>query len=432
MDIAIFNVKHSPNLGDGIIAECLEAALTARPGVRVRAIDLAGRESYGSGSGAGRSRLLDFLHALPRPVSHGLVRLLLGTLVRVRLRPRWREALRGCDAAIVGGGQLISDIDLNFPLKLAAAAGECRRRRLPIAVFAVGVKPDWTRAGRRLLLTLFGADTIMAAVRDERSREALCRLLGPRGPGAPEPTLCRDPGLLAAEVYPRAPGPRRTRPLVGVGITHPAVLRHHADAQERSTVWDERAYAELILGLWRAGYDVLCFTNGAGEDHACLDAVRARIEAVKAVPAQSIAFLDRPRRPADLARIIAACDAVVGHRLHAHIVAYSYAIPSVGLPWDGKLAAFLASTRREAFLAAQGATPPRMIADLLAAALRAGIEPETRAAAVEETRRAIARLAETLRVESERRRCTALRASRPAPARPTRPRFLSYRERGPV
>ena len=50
MIVGTLNVKYSPNLGDGLLAECLEAELrSARPGVETRSIDLAGRTAYGEG-----------------------------------------------------------------------------------------------------------------------------------------------------------------------------------------------------------------------------------------------------------------------------------------------------------------------------------------------------------------------------------------------
>jgi hypothetical protein len=46
--IVIFNVKYSSNLGDGLIALCLESAIrTALPGAAVDSQDLAGRTKFG-------------------------------------------------------------------------------------------------------------------------------------------------------------------------------------------------------------------------------------------------------------------------------------------------------------------------------------------------------------------------------------------------
>ncbi|GJE62696.1 polysaccharide pyruvyl transferase family protein [Methylobacterium trifolii] len=414
MRIAIFNVKYSANLGDGVIAECLEAALSDMPGITARSLDLAGRRTYGEGLGASRSRILDRLRTLPRPLRHLVVRVLLGGLLRLRLIPHWRRALADCDAVIVGGGQLIADADLNFPLKLSAAAAECQRRGLPVAVFAVGVTPGWSGAGRRLLRRLFSKNVVQIAVRDERSRDHLSRLLGWRSHDGLAPALCRDPGLLAAEVYPARLRTARTRPLIGIGITHPAVLRHHADAPDSLPTCDAGWYADLILAVRRTGYDVACFTNGAAEDEVHLAAVRERLRSDAPEAVGTITFAAQPRCPADLARIVAGFDALVAHRLHAHILAYAYAIPSVGLDWDGKLGAFFASVKRERFMATPGGA-----VGLLTAALRSGLDAGVREVVIAQTRQGILRMAEALTAECALRRsaATTLRAPRPAAAR---------------
>ena len=48
--VGLLNVKFSPNLGDGLLAECMEKELAARGGVsKVVSIDLVGRLAYGQG-----------------------------------------------------------------------------------------------------------------------------------------------------------------------------------------------------------------------------------------------------------------------------------------------------------------------------------------------------------------------------------------------
>ena len=48
MKISLLNVKYSPNLGDGIIAECLEHVLLQSDEVSdVSSCDLAGRSEFG-------------------------------------------------------------------------------------------------------------------------------------------------------------------------------------------------------------------------------------------------------------------------------------------------------------------------------------------------------------------------------------------------
>lgn len=55
--IVLFNVKYSPDLGDGLLSECLERELgRSLPGCEVVSIDLAGRTAYPRVHGRARGR----------------------------------------------------------------------------------------------------------------------------------------------------------------------------------------------------------------------------------------------------------------------------------------------------------------------------------------------------------------------------------------
>src|SRR3954471_12236363 len=122
--LAIAGETWSANLGDGIIAECI-AHLVAmvRPDVAPVPIDLEGRTGPSTPQ-----------HRRFRPVA-GAVRViaevagLRGALESARwARRRGRLAdlqgrlLDGCDAVIIGGGNLLIDNRLAFPRRLALVA----------------------------------------------------------------------------------------------------------------------------------------------------------------------------------------------------------------------------------------------------------------------------------------------------------------------
>ncbi len=384
MRVAIFNLKHSPNLGDGAIAECLEHALRERGLDRVLSIDLAGRrERPGASDGTGRAFKLTLLQRLPGWLRDAGVAIVLGWRVRRRLRPFWRAQLRAADVVIFGGGQLIQDNDLNFPIKLAAAADECRRRGLPTALFAVGAAPLRSRLAQRLVLRLLGPGRLLhAVVRDEPSRGAL-RELGC------DAVVGRDPALLAAQVWP-APALDRDGPLnVGLGITHPAVLAHHSSRREVHSVEDAaRRYSVMAERLAASGLGVVCFTNGAAEDELLLAAVSRRLRR-SGCPGAAVRIASRPERPQDLAMLIAGCDAVVAHRLHAAILAFAYRVPMIGLRWDDKLASFFASVGLADRVVAFDDRTADNVERLVRRALSEGIAAEAHARAVAETNAAI-------------------------------------------
>jgi len=96
MKIALLNVKFSPNLGDGLLSECLERELAfALPGVDVIAIDLAGRAHYRGHGPSRRGRVIALLEALPRWARRYAVRVALALLVQLRLRRHVRDRLGG-------------------------------------------------------------------------------------------------------------------------------------------------------------------------------------------------------------------------------------------------------------------------------------------------------------------------------------------------
>ena len=207
MKVALLNVKYSANLGDGLLSECLEGSLASALGrvggaggpIVVESIDLAGRTSFSSGSGF-RGTVLKTLEGMPDWVRQPMMYVVLKTLVRTRLRKFYADSLAGVDAVVLGGGNLLADSDLNFPIKIEAALAEATRRGLPVAVFGDGVTRNWTRTGTRLFARAFSRTRLIdVTVRDTRSQAVWNDLLA--GRSIQPAGLACDPGLLAASRY---------------------------------------------------------------------------------------------------------------------------------------------------------------------------------------------------------------------------------------
>ncbi|NJO53420.1 MAG: polysaccharide pyruvyl transferase family protein [Bacteroidales bacterium] len=390
--IILFNIKYSPNLGDGVIAECLEHELGREfPNATITSVDLAGRASWAPPRNA-RVRLaqLALLQRLPRPLNDLVVTARLCWLLVTDLRSRWRRALAKADVVVFGGGQLIQDGDLNFPLKLAAVARECRRRGAPFAIFAVGAGPSRSRFGRCLFRYVLQAPKLLhVAARDRQSEDELRRL------GSSHVVSCRDPGLLASHLWPAQPRFRRSRLRIGLGVTHGTLLLHHADGDDHSTPAESTAlFSILTVSLLDAGFEVTCYSNGAGEDVLALEELRGRLSRMGALAQVSVA--PRCETPSQLARLISGFDAVVSHRLHACILAYSYKIPHLGFVWDAKIRHFFDSVRRSRFVIPFNAATVPSVGSLLASALDEGIDEAIHAQTLLDTQDSIRRLASSL------------------------------------
>lgn len=389
MRIVVFNVKFSPNLGDGLLSECLEGELR-RCGhdVAVTTVDIAGRTGYGSGN-PNRGRILRILQVLPPVARRAIARVVLGRTVRRCVLPRARAELARADAAILGGGNLIADADLNFPIKVAAVMRAAAGARVPAAVFGVGVSDHWSVPGARLFLDAFAARPLVhAVVRDRRSQEIWQRNLAARG--ARPAGLCRDPGLLSVREFPVAPGGGRHD--VALCLTEPLLLRYHG-AQGIDGGLDDWLVA-LAADLAARGRRITLFTNGSPEDRAYLEAMTPRF---RNACGEALAVAPHFATPGELARFVGSSALVIAHRMHACIAAYSYGVPSIGLAWDVKLDSFFASVDRAGFMVDPAARSSGDAAALAVRALDEGIDPARREAVIAEAQADVAGVYEALR-----------------------------------
>ncbi len=376
--IVQFGLRYSPNLGDGVISECLAYAIgEVAPGAAFDAVDLSARSGFGATVVRNRRLALRVLTVLPRGLRQALVAKKLGKVLD-RAEPLWRDAVAGADLVLIGGGQLFSDADLNFPLKVARAADVCAGAGVPVVVYAAGVAENWSPRGAALFARIAQSELLTVGLRDAQS----CAAWRAQMPAdAPEPVLMRDPGVLARPCY----GPVTPDDRIGLCISDPGILRYHAEDDGAST-----PFLALARVLMAQGHRLRLFCNGAEEDARAQADIATSLAPDIAAGRAEVAEV--PTRPQAMAHLIGGCAAVVAHRLHACIVAYSYRRPVVGLGWDRKVESFFDSVGLRDAFAAPG-TPADTIADKLAAALATGPDAAradaTEAEALDGVRRAL-------------------------------------------
>ncbi|MEM9015191.1 MAG: polysaccharide pyruvyl transferase family protein [Pseudomonadota bacterium] len=384
MKIVLVNVRYSPNLGDGVIAECLEDGLKTRlPGAQVIHCDLAGRKSYGGGRRSFRSFAMRVLPALPNALRSRLAGVGLEYLVRRRLLPHYAAQMDDADAVIFGGGQLLADADLNFPMKIAGAAAQARQQKTPIAIFAVGVGRRWSYEGANLFKEAFGGyELFLASVRDPLSAKRWRRHFA--GAGITSPGQCVDPGLLAQKTYGDSARPEAgpgSRPTIGLCITNPKTLNAHSDQPEDGDPFAADHFLAIATSLIEKDFAVRIFTNGAPDDERIANDCYAGL-VKKGYGEDRVSLAPQSLTPAELVRVITLCNAVVSHRLHTHIVAFSYQIPIIGLSLNMKLDQFFEMSGRSEFLLRETQFNPDVVAERVETALSSPQSPETYSALV--------------------------------------------------
>jgi len=383
--VRLFNVKYSPNLGDGLLSECLEAALIdcgADKGTC--SIDLAARTGYATGS-ENRSLKLRVLEALPDAIRPLAVRLPLALAARRSWGPHYETGLARADCVVIGGGNLLADLDLNFPTKLALAIHASARRGLPVFIYGCGVSSGWSARGLALMHAALETGAVKAVfLRDERSCAIWQDLFGARhGLIA---TLVRDPGLLASEVYAPEPPPANAR--VGINITSQIALAYHAEDAPSPGALDDW-YVALSASLLARGHALTLFTNGSPEDRATLAALRPRIAALEGGERVHYPLAGNP---AELVHIIAGLRGLAAFRMHAIIAGFSCGVPFLALAWDPKLGSFVESVGQGEWLCRVTEQTGANAADLLEGAMEKGIEPANRQRVVAEARQGVGQL----------------------------------------
>lgn len=382
--IVQFGLCFSPNLGDGVIAECIgHAVREIRPDAKVTHVDMSARKGFGQVVIKNREAIIAVIDRLPLFVRQ---RLALWKLNRVidGVEDTWKEAAQA-DLAIVGGGQIFSDASLNFPIKIGRVFDILRDAKTPTAIFGVGVAQNWTTKGKALFHKMQHLDLRMVGVRDVGSEAAWKAQV----PFVPRPELTLDPGLFAAAHY----GSAEVTGDLGLCITDFVILSHHASGGVAGAAQGGVGfYAEIVKTARAKGYRVTLFSNGAAEDQALLEKVAEHPDVAAARAEGHVVLPPAPSTPTELVAIIASCRAVIAHRLHACIVAYSYRRPIVGLGWDAKLESFFETAGVEKSFSSDPNLTAEDVMSLAINAIAEGIDPNAHAALLDQAWDGVRRL----------------------------------------
>ena len=157
MKVRILNVKYSKNVGDGIIAECIEHFFLQYNTVDIKSVDLSGKKNFSVNKNAKLGKgfiAYKFIDIFPNRVSKFLIERLVPFIMKYKLGSYFKEELSDADVLIIGGGQLFQDKKMYFPPRILSALNNLNRNAV-IYVYAVGVAQDWTSVGKDCKMSFF-------------------------------------------------------------------------------------------------------------------------------------------------------------------------------------------------------------------------------------------------------------------------------------
>lgn len=330
--VVVFGEIFSENVGDGVIFDCLRHGLNTC-GVEVFPADFSMRNGYSSGQSRSDAHTSSFPRKLARyAVRRSLTIRRMITLVkwwtggRASFIRKYTPVVQAMDGVIIGGGQLLVDRQLGFPLKIGAVIHMARTASKPLAVFSCGADARQGLIARiiyRRLLRYSRHNTVRDRM-SARSLLAICRDANVE--------IHPDIGFLAADVYSTIAASRESRKL-GINVMpYETVAAFSTGVRAASRNEFIQFWIQLIDTALASGWEIDILTNG---DHGDFEFARTIHEKFEDEPRVRLA--QRPTTPDELIGLLAGIEALITSRMHAGIVAYSLGKTVVPLVWDEKV-----------------------------------------------------------------------------------------------
>lgn len=332
----------SRNVGDGIIRMAIEK-LCSQHG-----LPAAFRDFYGgtpdTGPGHPQPANADAVQAGPKP--RPLLRKVQAALLRIELVnyaiallfyfTRYRSIAAGYQVqryqqVVIGGGNLLMDNFLNFPLLILRIVQQCERHRVPVKLFSVGAGRRYSGLGRLIMARILQSDAVECIVCRDGNTYSLIKEIGEED--SDHKIICSfDSGLYLE----RGDAPAGRSDIVGLGVIAPSVLKmvtpEHPMADPAYAMrWWDALVGELAQKIGADHIEI--FSNGSEADN---DFARALwLELSPRYP--GLLVCTSIRSPADLIQRVGGYKALAAYRMHAAVTAMALDVPVVGFEWDPKV-----------------------------------------------------------------------------------------------
>lgn len=345
MKVILAGETYSSNLGDPIIADCLEYIIKSlNPSCRISKIDISGRNSISNNNSFNNANSfkVNITNKLNSNISKQILNIITWILRKnQKLKVKWANDLHGASLLIIGGGNLIMDNALYFPLRINLLAKCARREKVPYAFHACGVSNNLTSIGKKL----YARNIELAqkvSVRDVKSKNRLIDI----SKEFKSSFVTFDPGLMAAECYSIDVTRISNRNTIGLGVAAPKVLSTHSyNKLNYSYESLKNFWVKIATELNERNIPFQFFTNGSSLDQKFAEDIAYEVK--RNFKMDCLPLVERNTNPEELVKTISEFRSIIAHRLHACIVATSLRVPVVGLSWDDKMNSFFVSLDRE-------------------------------------------------------------------------------------
>lgn len=234
----------------------------------------------------------------------------------------YAKILKDSDITIFGGGGMLKYFTQDFWASDLCIIEYCDKHNIPVYFNAVGIEGyDDKNFTSRLIKKLLNKKCITkVTTRDDI--DALNQFLPNK-----EHAIVGDPALYSKELY----GSSTKTDVIGINTIRAGIF----NANEFETTEQELIdfYCEMIKRLDADGLKWQLFTNGVNSDYSLALKILRQLN----INPSSDNLTSLPKSGEELAKTISGYKGVIAGRMHAHIIATSYDIPTIGQIWNEKI-----------------------------------------------------------------------------------------------
>lgn len=235
------------------------------------------------------------------------------------------------DQVVIGGGNLLMDNFLNFPLLILRIVQQCERNATPVKLFSVGAGKKYSWLARRIVARIVRSDAVSSIMcRDSHSYSLVLAAAGDHYAHKIKS------GFDSALYLERSHTAHRTGDVVGLGVIAPSILKtltpeHPMSDKQYALLWWEGVVESLALRIGATQIELI--SNGSDLDNEFARELWSTL--TKKYP--GISVCTEIKSPVDLMEKIGSYRALAAYRMHAAVTAMALEVPVVGFEWDPKV-----------------------------------------------------------------------------------------------
>ncbi len=248
-------------------------------------------------------------------------------LIRYNIASRDFEVLKAADGILFVGGGILKFRQEEFDRRIVEIVRFADAQKIPVYFNAVGVEGyDESNARCQEL----AAALRLPCVRGVTTRDDWQLLFDSYLSGAKTPKrLVYDPAIFSSDIFHIKRQPETQT--IGIGVIRDGIFSDYGNdsfpREKQLSFW-----SGIAEELTKRGIPWKFFTNGVGRDEEFMNAIVEHMGVSK-----EECCMPRPRSARQLVETISGFHRVIAGRMHAHIIAYSLGIPSVGILWNDKV-----------------------------------------------------------------------------------------------